>query len=262
MKIFSPLPATLIERKTLFVGSTTSPPVIKLTFALPSEGASLHGLGFDLGLGDFLRLRFKGTPARAYSPISHPRTIGKFTIAVRVYHDGLVSSKLGSLKVGETAAVTGPLPVPWFTKKRSGSMNVAIVSFGVGITEVVNLLRSELLCAGVTCSILWCLRLKEEKVAMDELLVEWKDDERVKFTYCYTKEEGGKRCDAALVESVFGHLPKDGTSAVLSVGRKASEKECYRWFSAIGLRRRLLRFGLRIGGRKMSPLRLGEGCDL
>jgi len=146
MKIFRPTPVKLVSHDPIFPGSSVSPAVVKLTFALPDPTKSLHHLSFDLGLGDFVRFRFPGTQSRAYSPTSHPSdVVGTFTLVVRVYPGGQVSPKLAALKVGDVAEVKGPLPVPWLTKKRLMSSHVAMVAFGVGITEAVNLIRSELL---------------------------------------------------------------------------------------------------------------------
>ena len=71
-----------------------------------------------------------------------------------------MSPKLAALDPGDTADVTGPLPVPWLTRKRyPGARHIAAVAFGVGITELVSLLRSELLSDTTeTIAVLWCLR--------------------------------------------------------------------------------------------------------
>ena len=160
MHVFKPTAVALKEKVELFPGSSVSPAVVKLTFALPDPASSLHSLGFDLGLGDFVRFWFPGTRACAYSPTSHPSEVGSFTIVIRVYPGGAVSPKLAALNLSDTAEVTGPLPVPWLTRKRyHGAKHIAAVAFGVGITELVSLLRSELLSDTTeTFTVLWCLR--------------------------------------------------------------------------------------------------------
>lgn len=181
MHVFKPTAVALKEKVELFGGSSVSPKVVKLTFSLPDPTSSLHSLGFDLGLGDFVRFRFPGTRARAYSPTSHPSTIGTFTIIIRVYPKGQVSPKLAALNLGDKADVIGPLPVPWLTRKRNATKHLALVAFGVGIIELVSLLRSELLSETLeSITVLWCLRRREEMTIGSDL-EDYSTEKRIKF---------------------------------------------------------------------------------
>lgn len=183
-------PVTLISTRTVSPRTDTSPAVVYLTFQLPTDSSSsscsgssfgsscvndsasssckssgsdcLHLLKFDLGLGDFVRIKFPGVvKGRAYSPISHPGVKGTFSLCVRVYDNGVVSKRLGAMVPGETALCAGPLPVPWLTRIRVASGHVGIVCFGVGVTEVVNVVRSELQGGVKRVVVLWALRTPE-----------------------------------------------------------------------------------------------------
>ena len=77
----------LLSRETIVdPGSAEDPssprlPVIRLTFELPAD-SSLQSLGFDLGLGHFLRVKNPGRSffrqGNAYSPTSDPSRQGSF----------------------------------------------------------------------------------------------------------------------------------------------------------------------------------------
>ena len=161
------------------------------------------------------------------------------------------------MEPGDVADVIGPLPVPWLTRKRcpGGAQHIALVIFGVAVTELVSLLRSELLSPvtmGVT--VLWCLRTREELAIGRGLLDEFNEcGERVRITHAFSRSEPRRRAGPQLMEEIFGHLDR-GTTAVVAVGRKRAERECYGWFRGMGFRRRLMRMGVRCGRRERSPL--------
>ena len=94
----------------------------------------------------------------------------------------------------------------------------------------------------------------KDEVAIGCDMGDYSGDDRVEIVHAYSKEEGGARVDAEKINGVFGHLPVEDTS-VLAVGTKRSERECYGWVRKMGYKRKLLKMGLRIGGRKSSPLR-------
>eukprot|EP00931_Biecheleriopsis_adriatica_P076337 TRINITY_DN50059_c0_g1_i1.p1 TRINITY_DN50059_c0_g1~~TRINITY_DN50059_c0_g1_i1.p1 ORF type:complete len:359 (-),score=77.80 TRINITY_DN50059_c0_g1_i1:110-1153(-) len=173
-------------RRKLLQREFLSHDLMKLTFELPPR-VSLKSLGFDIGLGDFVRMRpyaeehkkLVENPAggRAYSPVLPPDTEGKFGFIVKAYgpEDKVVgvSSLLKQVPVGTELLVTNHTEHVFWKERNRGyycnSRNIEIssdgfhyiglIAFGIGITEIAPVALSELLDASVArVTILWANR--------------------------------------------------------------------------------------------------------
>jgi len=160
--------------------------LMRLTFELP-PGVSLKSLGFDIGLGDFVRMRPHAeehkklieNPAggRAYSPVLPPATQGRFGFIVKAYgpEDAVVgvSSLLRRAPIGTELLVTNHVEhVFWKERNRGyycnernvdpeggGPHHVGLIAFGIGITEIAPVAASELLDPRVArVTVLWANR--------------------------------------------------------------------------------------------------------
>jgi NAD(P)H-flavin reductase len=157
----------LVQRE--FLGSKKD--LMRLTFELPQR-CSLSCLGFDIGLGDFVRIRpyteehkkLVENPAggRAYSPVFPPEVDGKFGFIIKAYGPGDkvvgVSSLLQRAPLGSEFLVTDHVEhVFWEQRNRGyycnqrnielgneGPYNVGLIAFGIGITEIAPVAMSEL----------------------------------------------------------------------------------------------------------------------
>mmetsp|Transcript_32389 Transcript_32389/g.102850 ORF Transcript_32389/g.102850 Transcript_32389/m.102850 type:complete len:281 (-) Transcript_32389:24-866(-) len=137
-------PFKLFSKVTLVEGDARSPPVRRFTFELPAN-TSLSSLGFDLGLGSFVKVSPPRGLARPYSPTSDVNRLGSFDLTVKIYPGGNVSGFLDRLLVGESALCSGPGPVPWIRMcRRGGGIGFGLVAFGVGITEIFEIAKAEL----------------------------------------------------------------------------------------------------------------------
>ena len=135
----------LIARNELTTGWEGAAPIVTLTFALP-EGHSLgETYGFNLGMGDFLRVRIPlGGKPRSYSPTSDPLRPSSFDLTVKVYPEGYASNFMNNMSVGDSLLVSGPFPpIRSIVKRKPGAL-VALLAFGVGITEALPIAEAEL----------------------------------------------------------------------------------------------------------------------
>lgn len=91
----------------------------RFTFELESPDAVL-----GLPVGHHLEVRPPGGSgvSRAYTPVTGDSQLGSFDLAVKVYPQGVVSTYLDSLKVGDTAEVAGPFGE--ITYKGAGTFEV------------------------------------------------------------------------------------------------------------------------------------------
>jgi len=158
--------------------------LMKLTFELPKE-VSLKSLGFDIGLGDFVRMRpyaeehmkLVENPAggRAYSPVLPPDVKGRFSTIVRAYapeEESIVgvSSLLKHAPLGTELLISHNVEHVFWKERNRGyycnerniesqsgsSYYVNLISFGIGITEIAPVAMSELLDDRVKkVTILW-----------------------------------------------------------------------------------------------------------
>ena len=248
-------PITLLSTRQL------SPDVVHLTFALqPHE--SLHSLSFDLGLGDFIRIKPPGVArGRAYSPTSHQSTLGFFSITVKVYPSGAVSQYLSNMKPHDTVPIAGPLPIPWLTKKlATGHTTTLVVALGIDITESLLCCQSELL-AGRTVKLLYSVKTESDLILLPELAVLMKQHPDTFTMHTTLTRAGGDRLGPALFLKLFASvlaLPPAAV-AVLVVGTKEMNRIVYGHLNELKLNKRLLGMAFRAPwGRRHSPLH--ENC--
>lgn len=235
-----------------------TPSLVRVTISLPAPDQSLSSLNFDLGLGDFVRLSTPHTKylkARAYSPTSAPSREGSFDITVKVYPDGVMSRAIGALKPGDTVNVLGPLPVPWLTKKRSlAHTHAGFLAMGIGITEILQLARSELCDPLIqTATLLWVVRGAEDCEWCYGELEEIAKGSGGRFQWAVhmTRDKGRPTADS--LREAFKSGAEE--TAVLCVGTKQMMRAGYSMFAAAGFKKKLLRFGFRSPlGRRSSPM--------
>lgn len=153
-------------RRKLINREMLTPNIMRLTFQLPDD-TSLKDLGFDIGYGDFVRMRpfteehkklvDHPNGGRAYSPVSAPDEKGKFDLMVKVYGEGGLSSLFKTCEIGsEFLAASHVEHVYWAERKTGYYANVrnledddedhvaCLIAFGIGITEIAPLALSEL----------------------------------------------------------------------------------------------------------------------
>eukprot|EP00419_Tripos_fusus_P040295 CAMPEP_0172793992 /NCGR_PEP_ID=MMETSP1074-20121228/209756_1 /TAXON_ID=2916 /ORGANISM="Ceratium fusus, Strain PA161109" /LENGTH=350 /DNA_ID=CAMNT_0013631069 /DNA_START=22 /DNA_END=1074 /DNA_ORIENTATION=- len=145
---------------------------MRLTFELP-PGVSLNSLGFDIGLGDFVRIKpyveehrkLVENPdgGRAYSPVLSPELDGQCGFIIKPYGPGGVSSLLQNIPIGSEVLITGNVEHVFWKERARGyfantrnmafgsqaSYSVALIAYGmiaygIGITEVAPVALSEL----------------------------------------------------------------------------------------------------------------------
>jgi NAD(P)H-flavin reductase len=141
--------------------------LMRLTFELP-PGTSLHSLGFDIGLGDFVRIKpfaeehrkLVENPdgGRAYSPVLLPDLEGECGFIIKPYGPGGVSSLLQQIPLGSEVLITSNVEHVFWKERARGyfantrnmasgsqaSYTVALVAYGIGITEIAPVALSEL----------------------------------------------------------------------------------------------------------------------
>jgi len=176
----------LISKETLTPEEGKGLPIRKFTFALP-EQQSLASLGFDMGLGDFVKVSVNGRGGgKAYSPTSDPYKKGSFDLMVKIYPNGKVSGYLDQTKIGETVYLSGPGPVPWIGFKRRQAKHVGLIAFGIGITELKAIAISELLDPHVkSVRLLWALSYWSDNF-MEKELEEMVKQSNGRFSVVYT----------------------------------------------------------------------------
>mmetsp|Transcript_26589 Transcript_26589/g.61074 ORF Transcript_26589/g.61074 Transcript_26589/m.61074 type:complete len:270 (-) Transcript_26589:81-890(-) len=232
-------PFKLLAKETLTEGSEHGFPVRRFTFELPSN-VSLHTLGFDLGLGDFVQVKPPNSRAKSYSPTSDVKRTGSFDITVKIYRNGACSGYLDGLEVGDEAQISGPAPVPWLAHTLHQTQHVGIVAFGVGITEALPVAAAQLAKAEVAKVILlWGNKAWNDLFGQAELQeLSQKSAGRMDTVLALSREDHEgcvrSRIDEKLLQSVFGSLPR--TSSFLVVGTKAMKKQTYASLAALGFR--------------------------
>lgn len=158
--------------------------LMKLTFELPKD-VSLKTIGFDIGLGDFVRMRpyaeehmklvENPSGGRAYSPVLPPDVKGRFSTIVRAYAPEEekivgVSSLLKHAPIGTELLISHNVEHVFWEERNRGyycnernippqsesSYYLGLISFGIGITEIAPVAMSELLDDRVKkVTILW-----------------------------------------------------------------------------------------------------------
>lgn len=137
-------PFRLISSTTIIpFDNSYDPPVLRvvqLTFALPEDTS----LGLDTGAGEYLKLKLGSVlKPRSYSVTSLPSVVGSFDLTVRVYPGGASSEAMGALKVGDSVYCCS-VPPRAFRYRRLGGRFVYLLIQGLGITEGIAVVRTEL----------------------------------------------------------------------------------------------------------------------
>ncbi|KNC47939.1 cytochrome b reductase [Thecamonas trahens ATCC 50062] len=118
--------------------------VVEVEIALPEED-DVTGLALGQHVGVVYTPPDATEPVRrSYTPISPLSATGSFTLAVKVYPDGVVSSMLANLDIGDTVLIRGP--VGRWTYPTNEVQTLVMIAGGSGITPMFQLL-SELLDA-------------------------------------------------------------------------------------------------------------------
>mmetsp|Transcript_47308 Transcript_47308/g.86891 ORF Transcript_47308/g.86891 Transcript_47308/m.86891 type:complete len:270 (-) Transcript_47308:26-835(-) len=230
-------PFKLLAKETLTEGSEHGFPVRRFTFELPAD-VSLHTLGFDLGLGDFVQVKPPNSRARSYSPTSDVRRSGSFDLTVKLYRNGACSGYLDSLQVGDEAQISGPAPVPWLAYTLHQTKHVGIIAFGVGITEALPVAAAQLAKAEVAKVILlWGNKAWSDVFWQKDLqALSDKSGDRMETVLALSREDHDgcirSRIDEKLLQSVFSSLPP--ASSFLVVGTKGMKKQTFRSLAALG----------------------------
>jgi ferredoxin-NADP reductase len=172
----------LLERRLLAKGDGNFPVYI-YTFGLHNQSETLS---LDLGVGDHIKLFAPWGKPRSYSPTAlRP---GSFDLTVKLRDGGHVSDYLRNLEVGDSAMISGPFPPT--PMKRYSSQNVGLISFGVGITEALQVAMAELASSESSTVVLLNGNRKWSDVLFLEELKQLKTryGERFKLVHYLSKE--------------------------------------------------------------------------
>ncbi len=121
-------------------------PVWQITFANP-EGPDYNGntdfetIGCAIDRGDAVKFRF-GEKAKAFSVCREEP--GYFDICAKVYPHGYASGYLNRMKVGDKIDCYVHRKGKRVSRERRAGSHVALVAYGVGITEILPLAACEL----------------------------------------------------------------------------------------------------------------------
>ncbi|CAH0484767.1 unnamed protein product [Peronospora farinosa] len=129
---------------------TVSHETVKLTFKLPSNKL----LGLEIP-GQHLKVRAKikdQTIERAYTPTSKFSQSTSFDLIVKVYPDGVMSSYLNDLVVGDNVEMLGPQGQIGYPEagivtyggqpKLTNVRHIVMVAAGTGVTPMMQLIRA------------------------------------------------------------------------------------------------------------------------
>jgi len=201
-------------------------PVRTFTFALPDEDAVLEKT-ISLGHSDVIKVHSMPTaPAdvvagrhKSYSP-TDVSTPGQIDLTIKIYPDGVNSQVFDSLQIGDSIGISGPWPPEKMRSKRLPGKKVNFVCFGVGITEAIEVAKSELAQTDAEkVTLLYANRYREDAFFRDELEeLKSKHPCRFELVYLFSREEtvdpkkGERkgRVTAEILQQVFD-LPKDPT---------------------------------------------------
>mmetsp|Transcript_20114 Transcript_20114/g.50052 ORF Transcript_20114/g.50052 Transcript_20114/m.50052 type:complete len:310 (-) Transcript_20114:169-1098(-) len=185
-------------------------PVRTFRFALPNRDTTLSET-IQTGLGD--RIKIHSMPGNAgghksYSP-THLSTPGEIDLTVKIYPDGVNSQAFDSLKIGDTIGMSGPWPPEPARAQRSPAKQVNLVAFGVGLTEIIEVARSELQQENAKkVTLLYANRYQEDAFFKCELAELQKEHpKRFSVHYLYSREENRRRVNADVLRETF-HLPE------------------------------------------------------
>ena len=191
------------------------------TFALPDKDALLANT-ISLGHGDLIKVHTMPTAPpdlaekagghKNYSP-TDVSTRGQIDLTVKIYPNGVNSQVFEALKVGESIGVSGPWPPTKMRMKRLPGKKVNLVSFGVGITEAIEVCKAELAQTDAdSVKLLYANRYREDAFFRDELEeLKSRHPDRFRLVYLYSREsasqlqegELGGRVTAKILRQVF-----------------------------------------------------------
>ncbi|EFY86738.1 hypothetical protein J3458_021908 [Metarhizium acridum] len=128
---YCPLP---LQSKTL-----VAPNVYKFTFALPTADAVA---GLPIGQHVAIKADVGGeSVSRSYTPVSNNSDRGVLELAIKVYHDGkLTSGFLSKLKAGDRVLFRGPNGAMRY--QRGLCEKIGMVAGGTGITPMFQIIRA------------------------------------------------------------------------------------------------------------------------
>lgn len=143
-------------------------PVRTFTFQLSQKDALLSEC-ISLGHGDRIKVHSMPTASsskagghKSYSP-TNISTRGEINLTVKIYPNGINSQAFDNLQIGDKIGISGPWPPEQLRAKRSPSKKVNLVAFGVGLTEAIEIARSELNQADAhKVTLLYANRYKED----------------------------------------------------------------------------------------------------
>jgi len=216
----------LVKVKTLVEGIPDKVCSVKtFTFQLPDPAIVLANY-IDLSLGDVIKMHCMGKLSHGgghknYSP-TDVSTPGHIDLTVKIYPDGENSQIFDTLDIGDTVGMSGPWPPKRIRKQRLSGEFVNIVSFGVGITEGMEIVKGELKKEHAKLvTLLYATRYREDAFYKKELSrIEAEHRDRFRLVYVYSREpensliEGERigRVDVGLLRDVFD-LPKSPESS-------------------------------------------------
>lgn len=201
-------------------------PVRTFTFELPQKDALLSET-ISLGHADVIKvhsmplLSSSGKAAgghKSYSP-TNVSTPGEMDLTVKIYPDGTNSQAFDQLQIGDSIGVSGPWPPSQMRAHRLPGKNVHLICFGVGITEAIEVAKSELALEDAqTVNFLYANRYQEDAFFRDELAaLKSQYPHRFALTYLYSREDNDTsklqqgdrsgRVTAKVLQEVLG-LPK------------------------------------------------------
>mmetsp|Transcript_5370 Transcript_5370/g.8318 ORF Transcript_5370/g.8318 Transcript_5370/m.8318 type:complete len:272 (+) Transcript_5370:274-1089(+) len=218
--------------------------VRRLRFKLP-EGAAL---GIDTHKGEVVKIKRKRIgKARSYCVTSARDQVGYFDIVVKVYGDrNGISAYLGSLGPGESALFTHLGFGPWGGTKIRKRISppsgfLGTISYGIGITKILPVLREELKSPTLKKAILlWANRSTLDLTLEDEVetLVKQYGSDRLEVKHIFSREEGipgtlHGRINEDVLKQVFAQFDQ-ADSRFLVVGSKAMMKNTYKELTKSG----------------------------
>lgn len=192
-------------------------PVRTFTFVLPKDKESGVDLAsaIDLGLGQIVKLHLRPNAEdqnfrtmKSYSPTRVSKD-GELDLTVKIYPGGSNSEYLDNLSLGDTINVSGPWPLT--LPRRNMGNKVNLVAFGVGLTEIYPVARSELeRSPSSRVHVLYSNRHQEDSFFGSEMKnLERKYGKRFQLTKIFSRDDNVSdalhgRVDGAILSQVFG----------------------------------------------------------
>ncbi|CAL1144484.1 unnamed protein product [Cladocopium goreaui] len=154
-------------------------------FALP-EGQTLAPPGARWEVERHVRLRLPGHGqqlVREYTPVSPPKRPGSFDLAIKIYEEGAMSSRLARMAPGQVVEMTGlhgDYTISWPSRTifRAGEAglqfrSLAFLVAGSGVTPCIQILQDWVAqgeaCSSIQMDILYANRTEDEIAFRSEL---------------------------------------------------------------------------------------------